>query len=141
MRRIYWDSMMLIYLLDDHPQFATRIRELLTQAFERGDQLFTSCVGLGEVMAGAGKSPVPTTADKMRSTIDEMGFSYLPFLENAVSTFSQLRSVHRVKTADSIHLAAAGAAGIDLFLTGDKDLTKLYVPGINFIADFNNPIL
>ena len=72
---------------------------------------------------------------------DEMGFSYLRFLDDAVNTFSNLRSVHKIKTADSIHLASAGAAGVDLFLTGDKDLTKLHVPGIHFIADFNNPIL
>ena len=81
-------------------------------------------------MAGAAKSRVPTTSAQIRSAIDEMGFSYLPFLENAVDTFSDLRSIHRIKTADSIHLASAGAAGIDLFLTGDKDLTKLHVPGI-----------
>jgi hypothetical protein len=30
---------------------------------------------------------------------------------------------------------------MDLFLTSDKQLTKLNVPGIQFIADFNNPVL
>ncbi len=32
-------------------------------------------------------------------------------------------------------------AGIDLFLTGDKRLTRLNVPGIQFIADFESSIL
>jgi hypothetical protein len=37
-------------------------------------------------------------------------------------------------------LACAASAGIDLFLTGDEQLTKLDVPGIQFIADFKNPL-
>jgi hypothetical protein len=47
----------------------------------------------------------------------------------------------KVKSADSINLACAASAGIDLFLTGDKQLMKLNVPGIQFIADFENPII
>jgi predicted nucleic acid-binding protein len=140
-RRIYWDSMLLIYLLDGNPQFSKRAEELLRSSYLRNDRLFTSYVGLGEVMAGAAKSPVPTTSADIRSAIDEMGFSYLPFDEAAVTTFSQLRSIHRVKTADAIHLACAAAARIDLFLTGDDKLTKLHVNGINFIADFQTPIV
>ena len=141
MRRIYWDTMLLIYLLDGHPGYSARVEELLTQSYERADQLLTSYIGLGEVMAGAGKSPDPTTASIVRRTIDEMEFAYLPFEAGAVDTFSHLRSVHRVKTADAIHLSCAASAGVDLFLTGDKQLLKLYVPGIRFIADFENPIL
>jgi hypothetical protein len=38
-------------------------------------------------------------------------------------------------------LACAASVGIDLFLTGDKQLMRLDVPGIQFIADFNSPIL
>jgi hypothetical protein len=38
-------------------------------------------------------------------------------------------------------LACAASAGVDLYLTGDKQLVKLDVPGIQFIADFNAPIL
>jgi predicted nucleic acid-binding protein len=142
-RRIYWDAMLLVYLLEGHPEYSARVENLLEQSYEREDQLLTSYVGLGEVMAGAGKSPIPTTASVMRRTIDDMGFLYLPFDAGAVDTFSRLRSVHRVKTADAIHLACAAAAGVDLFLTGDKGLLKLklYVPGIQFIADFENPIL
>jgi predicted nucleic acid-binding protein len=92
-------------------------------------------------MAGAAKSAVPTMSANIRRAIDEMGFSYLPFGESAVATFSDLRAVHRIKTADAIHLACAASAGMDLFLTGDEKLTKLYVPGINFIADFETPIV
>jgi hypothetical protein len=40
-----------------------------------------------------------------------------------------------------MNLACAASARVDLFLTGDKQLMKLNVPGIQFIADFENPII
>lgn len=70
-----------------------------------------------------------------------MGFSFLPFDEKAVSPFSKLRATTKLRAPDAIHLACAAAAGIDLYLTGDTQLFKLDVPGIQFIADFNSPIL
>jgi predicted nucleic acid-binding protein len=133
--------MLFIYLLEDNPAFSQRVSQLLDRSYRRGDSLYTSCLALGEVIAGAEKSPLPQKAMAMRQTIDEMGFSYLPFDNGAVAPFSRLRGKQKVKIADSIHLACAASAGIDLFLTGDKQLTKLDVPGIQFIADFNTPVL
>ena len=77
----------------------------------------------------------------MKETIEEMGFSCLPFDAGAVAPFAKLRAKQKLKIADSIHLACAASAGIDLFLTGDKQLAKLDVAGIQFIADFNTSML
>jgi predicted nucleic acid-binding protein len=141
MSRIYWDTMLFIYLLEDHPVFAPRTHELLERAYKRDDSLFTSYLALGEMMAGASKSPNPKTAETVAEIIREMGFSFLPFDGGAVAPFSALRSKQKIRIADAIHLACAASAGIDLYLTGDTQLFKLDVPGIQFIADFNSPIL
>jgi len=138
--RIYWDTMLFIYLFEDHPIFSGRPRHLLARARRRGDSLFTSYLALGELMAGSEKSARPQTSQAVRESIKEMGFSCLPFDAGAVLPFSRLRSKEKLRIADSIHLACAASAGIDLFLTGDKQLVKLDVPGIQFIADFNNPL-
>jgi predicted nucleic acid-binding protein len=92
-------------------------------------------------MAGSDKSPQPRKTQTIHEIVKEMGFTCLPFDEGAVAPFSRLRSKERLKIADAIHLACAASAGIDLFLTGDKQLTKLDIPGIQFIAEFNTPIL
>jgi uncharacterized protein len=141
MSRIYWDSMLFIYLLEGHPTFSERAQHLLDRAYRRGDSLYTSYLALGEVMAGAEKSPQPQKAQAVREILDEMGFSYLPFDNGAVKPFSRLRAKEKLRIADAIHLACAASAGIDLFLTGDKQLVNLDVPGIQFIADFNTPVL
>jgi predicted nucleic acid-binding protein len=141
MSRIFWDSMLTIYLLEDHPQFAPRVLEILERTMKRNDLLFTSYVALGEILAGAAKSPQPEKTRQVKEVLNEIGFSFLPFDSGAVEPFSQLRARQKLKVADCIHLACAASVGIDLFLTGDKQLLKLDVPGIQFIADFNTPIL
>lgn len=141
MSRIFWDSMLLIYLLEDNPAFSSRAEDLLARARRRKDRLFTSYLALGEVIAGAEKPSSRRKGPAIQSALKEMGFRFLPFDSGAVATFSTLRGRDKVKIADAIHLACAASAGIDLFLTGDKHLMRLDVPGIQFIADFNSPIL
>ena len=141
MSRIFWDSMIAIYLLEDHPIFASRARELLERSLKRRDSLFTSCFALGEILAGADKVPSWNKGQAVEQVMREMGFAYLPFDKGAVAPFSRLRSKEKLKVADCIHLACAASAGIDLFLTCDKQLLRLNIPGIQFIADFNSTIL
>jgi uncharacterized protein len=136
MSRIFWDTMLFIYLIDDHPEFSERVNYLLQRSLEREDEIFTSHLAMGEVLAGAAKSRFPEKTRKIRETMIEAGFQFLPFVERSVAPFAHLRSVHRVKPADAMNLACAAAAGIDLFLTGDERLLKVHVAGVNFIGDF-----
>ena len=141
MSRIYWDSMLFIYLLEGHPAYSARARHLLSRSYDRRDSLFTSYLALGEILAGVAKTQDAAKIAAIRSNLDAMGFSYLPFDGQAVPTFVQLRSQTRLKVADSIHLACAAAAGIDLLLTGDQQLVGRHIPGIQFVADFNTSVL
>lgn len=141
MSRIFWDSMLIIYLLEDHPVFGGRIEALAARSRRRSDVLFTSYLTLGEVLSGLEKWRDPKKTAAVQQTLREMGFSFLPFDSGAVIPFSKLRADRKLKAPDCIHLACAASGGIDLFLTGDKHLMNLDVPGIQFIADFNTPIL
>ncbi len=141
MSRIFFDAMMFVYLLEDNPRFASDVKRTLERCYERKDTLLTSCLAVGEVMAGG--SGDRSDAEIARTTIREMGFSLVPFDENCMATFGKLRSEMRLKAPDSIHLACAAAAKTDMFLTNDVQLLqrRLYVPGIQFIGDFTKPIL
>ena len=141
MSRVFWDSMLFIYLLDGNRRFADCVIERLGRSYDRGDELFTSHLALGEVMAGYGKD------EQQRSEVQEkirsMGFSFVAFDGACTSTFARLRNERGLRAPDAIHLACAAAARTDMFLTGDAQLLKrgLYVPGIQFIADFTLPVL
>lgn len=136
MSRIYWDTMLFIYLLEGNPHYGPLVRAIYDRMLLRGDALCTSYLALGEVLAGAQKSPPWVRA--IQSAFEEMKVELLPFNGGSVDTFASLRAVQKLATADSIHLACAASRGIDLFLTGDRQLTRQIVPGIQFIASLEN---
>jgi predicted nucleic acid-binding protein len=122
MARVFWDTMLFVYLMEDDPAFAPRVREVLQRSCTGGDTLLTSHLAIGEVMAG-----IPgdrAKVNEVRTTIDEMGLAALPFVAECVSKFAHLRSVERLKAPDSIHLSCASVAGVDLFLTNDNLLLR-----------------
>ena len=141
MRRICWDTMLFIYLLEGNPAHGRRVRDILAESYERNDYLCCSYLAVGEVMAGARLLGDSEKASDIQNKIKEMGFHFLPFDQGALLPFSQLRAKEKLRAADAIHLACAASAGVDLFLTGDKQLTKRHVPGVKFIADIDNPLL
>ena len=140
MSRVFWDTMLLIYLLEGNPAFRPRAEALLARSRRRGDALFTSCLAAAEVMAGVERFDQPLKAAAVRESLAEIGFRLLPFDADAMRPFSLLRAKEKLKVADAAHLACAASAGIDLYLTGDAQLLPLDVPGIQFIADFNSSI-
>lgn len=132
MSRVYWDTMLFIYLLEGNKQYASRVEAIYDRMRLRGDSLCTSYLSLGEILAGAHK--VPEKSRIIRQAFAAMDIQWLPFDAGAVDTFASLRAVQKLATADSIHLACAASRGIDLFLTADRQLTKQIVPGIQFIS-------
>jgi len=44
--------MLFIYLMEDDPAFGERVSQLRARSFERGDEICTSALALGEILAG-----------------------------------------------------------------------------------------
>ena len=141
MTRVFWDAMLFIYLLQDDPVFGERVRYLRKRSRERGDEICTSALALGEVLAGVYRDSTAAEAMRVKETVLRAGVKILPFDLAASDRFGVLRAKYRRSAADTIHLACAAAAGVDLFLTGDAALLKLDVPGIKFIAGIDTPLL
>jgi predicted nucleic acid-binding protein len=127
--------MLFIYLLEDNKQYASRVEAIYNRMQARGDSLFTSFLSLGELLAGAKR--LPQREKELRDDFAALKVQLLAFDSGAVDTFASLRGTQKLATADSIHLACAASKGIDLFLTGDKQLTKQIVPGVQFISSID----
>jgi predicted nucleic acid-binding protein len=137
MARIFWDSMLFIYLFQSDPIFGERVANLRQKTLERGDELCTSHLALGEVLAGAYRDKSFKEAGMIKDGFVRAGIKLLPFESEAADLFGRIRAAHKTSAPDSIHLACAAAAGVDLFITGDKKLTKLNIPGITFLVDID----
>jgi predicted nucleic acid-binding protein len=140
MTRIYWDSMLFIYLFQKDPIYWQRVAFLRKQSIERGDEICTSHLALGEILAGAYRDKDEATAQVIREGMARANIRLLPFDERSVDLFGRIRAEHRTAAADSIHLACAASYGVDLFITEDKKLLKLRIPGIKFIVGIDTDL-
>jgi len=68
--RVYWDTMLFIYWLEDHPQFAKRVDAIHSRMQARGDQLITGAFTFGEVFAGAYRKGASHIAGESRRLLD-----------------------------------------------------------------------
>jgi uncharacterized protein len=137
--RIYWDTMLFIYWLENNPQYAKRMDEIYSRMKARGDQLLTGSFTFGEVLAGVYKRQAPRAAE-VRLQLQEVVSEVVDFTIETADRYGQIRSALGLPPADAIHLASAAQAGVDLFLTHDKRLAGKFVPGIQFVASLEDDI-
>lgn len=138
MSRIYWDTMLFIYWLEDNPQFATRVDAIRLRMQERNDQLLTGALTFGEVLAGVhrrgGAAPANDTKRLLQGVVSEI----VPFTLETADRYAYIRGALGLPAADSIHLASAAQAGTDLFITNDRKLVGKVIPGIQFVVGLDS---
>lgn len=140
MSRIYWDTMLFIYWLEEHPVFVPRVDEIHHRMEARRDQLITSAFTMGEVLAGPHRKAAAQRLDDVRRRLRSVVADIVPFTLETAERYAQIRGTLHVSPADAIHLASAAQSGTDLFLTNDKQLLGKIVPGIQFIATIDTPL-
>ena len=141
MSRVYWDSMLFIYWLEDHPQYAKQVDAIHSRMKQRQDRLITGAFTFGEVLAGTYRKGRAELADQFRTLLRSVVADIVPFTVETAEHYARIRGALGTTPADAIHLASAAQAGTDLFLTNDKSLVGKIVPGIQFIAMLDTQIL
>ena len=133
MSKVFFDTNVFIYMFEGIEPYRTRMLEMRKRMLERGDRIVTSAMTLGEVLVKptrlAQTSLIEQYDRAIRSTAQIVSF------DPAVAwRYASLRATHTLRSADAIQLACAAHFGVDLFITNDKGLHKLNVPGIGFIT-------
>jgi len=138
--RVYWDSMLFIYWLEDHPQYAKQVDAIHSRMKQRQDRLITGAFTFGEVLAGTYRKGRAELADQFRTLLRSVVVEVVPFTVETAEHYARIRGALGTTPADAIHLASAAQSGTDLFLTNDKSLVGKIVPGIQFIAMLDTQI-
>jgi predicted nucleic acid-binding protein len=133
MSRIFWDTNLFIYLFEGTGALAKRVKELRRAMLERGDQLLTSTLTLGEVLVKPLERGDEELAAKYQHAITTTSV-LLPLDLKAARIYAALRSDRSLRAPDAVQLACAGAAGVDLFITNDARLHSKHVEGVQFIV-------
>ena len=134
MSRIFLDSNLFIYQLEDLGPLGNRANFIFERLSLRNDTLLTSTLTLGEVLVKPVRTGNRALEAKYRELLREPEVKVLAFDRAAGEIFARVRQDRTIKAPDAIQLATAASAGCDLFITNDDRLTAAYVPGIQFIV-------
>src|SRR5258706_13220689 len=116
MSLVFWDSNLFIYLFEVRGRFAERVADLRARMLERGDQLFTSALTLGEVLVKPIEARDEALTARWHAAIAETAV-VVPFSLEAAPIYARIRSDRTVRAPDAIQLACAASSAIDLFIT------------------------
>jgi predicted nucleic acid-binding protein len=140
MRRIYWDTMLYAYWLEGNSKLTQRVQQIHQTMQQRSDVLCSSLFVLGELLVGPLKTRDTAAASGIQQFFDSDAVAMLPYNAQSVRMFAELRANYGVKPLDALHLSISALSGVDLFLTHDRRLHKLAVPGLPFIAGLETDI-
>jgi predicted nucleic acid-binding protein len=132
--------MIFAYWLEDSGKLGKRVEHIHKTMLQRRDVLCSSLFILSELLVGPLKEGDSSAAGKLEQFFHSDNVSMLPYTGSSVRVFAELRAHHGVKSLDALQLAIAADAGVELFLTHDRRLHKLVMPGLPFIATLETDI-
>lgn len=140
MSRVFWDTNLFIYLFEASDDRGTRTAEIATRMTERGDQLFTSVLTLGEILV----KPIEKRNAELQEDYEKLlarHSNLISFDQRAAKLHAEIRQDRSIRPPDAIQLSCAASARVDLFITNDDRLSKKVVPGISFITSLDRAFL
>jgi len=141
MSLIFWDTNLFVYWMEDHPDWSPKVERMRTRMLERQDQLCTSALTIGELLAAPYKQQDRELAGRYQTALRSPWVQVLSFGPETADHYAQIRAQWTIRPADAIQLACAAQARVDLFVTNDQRLSRLQVPGIQFITNLDVSVL
>ena len=134
MSRFYLDTMVFIQWFERSSPNQVAIDQLFAVIENGRHELLTSLFVEGELLVLPVKNRDEFSIASIRRFFRRGRARIVPLDHAGVEIYAELRARHRVKALDALHLAVAGRAGVDVFVTEDRQLQGLRVPGIGQIA-------
>ena len=141
MSRIFFDTNLFIYLLQDSGERGARVAGLVERISERRDELLTSTLTLAEVLVKPLATGDVAWAERYEKQLQTPGVALIPFDRSCARIYAQIRQDRSVKPPDAIQLSSAASAGCNLFITNDDRLSRKIIPGIQFICSLDRAFL
>src|SRR5262245_66648228 len=107
---------------------------------ERGDELYTSALTLGEILI----KPLEAGDDIMARRYEAallQGAVIIPFDVEPARLYATIRKDRTIRPPDAIQLACAAHARVDLFITNAERLSTKSISPIHFVSSLQRAFL
>lgn len=132
--KVFWDTNLFIYLIEQHPTFHPRVLRLYDDLRGKGDEVVTSTLTLGELLAQPlrlGRVDLVSRYTELLS--GQAGVQLVAFDQVAAGHYAKIRAGTSLKQPDALQLACAAASGARIFITNDERLWGASVPDLEAI--------
>jgi len=107
---------------------------------ERADELCTSTLTLGEVLVKPAEQGHEALRQRYEAVLAQTA-RLIAFDRETARRYAQIRRNRSIRPPDAIQLACAAQVGVDLFITNDDRLSRLTIPGIQFLVPLDRAFL
>ena len=120
-RRIFIDSMIFVYALEDHPHYAPLSVAVLQHVESGRCPGVTSALTLAELLTAPARSgDRGAMRDYELYLTNFPHLAILPFTADMAGLVARLRATTGLRTPDAIQLAVARTAGCDVIVSNDR---------------------
>ncbi|MBI1800186.1 MAG: type II toxin-antitoxin system VapC family toxin [Chloroflexi bacterium] len=124
--RVYLDTNVFIYALEDYPEFTLALTELFEKIDQNALHAVTSELTLAEVLV----KPLMDQSVERRRAYEQVlqssgGLTVAPVNRAVLIEAAHLRASHGLRLPDAIHLATAQLMLCETFVTNDRRLPTL----------------
>jgi predicted nucleic acid-binding protein len=138
--RIFWDTNLFIYLIEEFGDLSERVVSLRKRMIERKDELYTSALTMGEILIKPLEAGDEALARRYESALLQ-GANVIPFDVEPARLYASIRKDRSIRPPDAIQLACAAHARVDLFITNDDRLSTKSISRIHFISSLERAFL
>ena len=119
--RVVVDSAPIIYVLEDHPQFAPRFVGLFEAEAAGSLEILISAITLSEVLTGPFQAGQEALAQRYATALQ--AYTVIPVDNEIAVSAARLRSRYRLKLPDAIQPATVLESGAHGLVTNDIDFS------------------
>jgi len=123
---VFIDSAPIIYLLENHPQYADYFARLFTRIYARELVGVISAITIAEVATGPIQKGHPEIAEQYRATLLQPPFwIFAPIDDQLALHAAEMRAHYHLKLPDALQLACALTHRCHSLVTHDRDFSKV----------------
>jgi predicted nucleic acid-binding protein len=138
--RIFWDTNLFIYLIEDYGDLSERVVRVRKRMIERNDELYTSALTLGEILVKPSEAGDEVLCRRYEAALRQAA-TIIPLDVEAARFYATIRKDRTIRPPDAVQLACAAQARADLFITNDERLSVKSIPRIQFISSLQRVFL
>jgi predicted nucleic acid-binding protein len=137
--KVYIDTPIFIYTLENHPDFYPLLKPLWAKFEQNEVSIACSELIITEALVSPLRGGNVNSIANYEQLMFDAGINLIPIDRNILFSATNLRVRYRLKTPDAIHAATALSIGCNRFITNDKGFRNIGGLPVSILSELLTP--